>query len=474
VQILDRLSEMLAAQKRAHALQPYPSRRERIDRLDRLRSLLALYGARLTAAVEQDFGTRSPIVTAIADTMFVQRAIAHARRHLGEWMAARPVATGILFAPSRGEVVCQPLGTVGIIGAWNYPIQLVLSPLVDVIAAGNRAILKPSELTPRYAELLESAIGDAFSPEEVAVVTGGAEVGQALASLPLDHLVFTGSGRVGRLIAAAAAPNLTPVTLELGGKSPAIVHPSAHLPRAADRVAWGKLLNAGQTCIAPDYALVHEDYVEAFATAVSESIARQYPTIAGNPDYTSIITGRHYNRLRSLVDDARAHGARVVEVNPGSGVVDHASRKIAPTLLLGVTGEMTVMQEEIFGPLLPIVPYASHDEAIAFVNERDRPLALYWFGTSSKHRRHILERTVSGAVTINGTLVHIAQENLPFGGVGPSGQGHYHGEAGFRRFSKEKSVFFESRFSAMRLLYPPYRGAAERRLRWLDRWPFNR
>ncbi|MFC4822378.1 coniferyl aldehyde dehydrogenase [Dokdonella ginsengisoli] len=464
-----RMQTLLRLQQQAFRKDMNPSRELRLDRLARLERLLDADAEREFAdLIAQDFGNRSRIETVLAESIFTRSAIRHARRHLKSWMKPRRAPTALTYQPGRSYLLRQPLGSIGIISPWNYPLQLALAPLVGALAAGNRALLKPSELTPRFSEVLQRRIADAFAEDEVAVVTGDAEVGKAFAALPFDHLVFTGSTAVGRLVAQAAAKNLTPVTLELGGKSPAIVDASANLALIADRIAFGKLLNAGQTCIAPDYVLVPRSRRDALVEALRASVARMYPTIQGNPDYTSIVSDRHYRRLRELVDDARARGAQAIELAPPGEHADPAARKLAPTLLLDVDDGMRVMQEEIFGPLLPIV-VADGDEAIDYVNAHDRPLALYWFGEDRGVRERVLEQTIAGGVTVNDTLMHIAQEALPFGGVGPSGQGHYHGEFGFRQFSKEKPVFIQSRFAGVRWLYPPYGPFTEKMLKLLAR-----
>ncbi|MEO6853141.1 MAG: coniferyl aldehyde dehydrogenase [Rhodoferax sp.] len=458
------LSRLLALQRQAHAADPAPSEATRRDRLQRLGALLDQHAERFTAQISQDFGTRAAAEITVTELVPIRSAIRHARQYLRAWMRPRRAATGWLFWPGHSRLLRQPLGVVGIVSPWNYPLLLALSPLVDVLAAGNRALLKPSELTPCFAEGLRLAVAEFFAPDEVAVLTGDATLGQAFCAQPFDHLVFTGSTAVGRLVAQAAAKNLTPVTLELGGKSPVIVDASCDLGKTMDRLAWGKLINAGQTCIAPDYALVPRAMVGAFADALRASMLRLYPTFQGNPDYTSIASDRHLARLQALVADAQQQGATVVELeSTGTG------RQMPPVLLLNVHAGMRVLQEEIFGPLLPIVPYDTLDEATAFVNARDKPLALYWFGTDTAHRDQVLAQTQSGGVSINDTLVHLAQDGLPFGGVGPSGQGHYHGEWGFRQFSFEKPVFLQSRWSGGGLVYPPYTPRIQQLLRWLGR-----
>jgi coniferyl-aldehyde dehydrogenase len=324
-------------------------------------------------------------------------------------------------------------------------------------------------LTPVFSKALASAIAENFSAEEVSVVTGDASVGKQFAALPFDHLVFTGSTAVGREVAQAAAKNLTPATLELGGKSPAIIDASCDLEGVIDRIAWGKLINAGQTCIAPDYMLVPRGDMDRFVQVMRKSMIRLYPVFRANPDYSGIISERHLQRLRALVDDARTRGATVVEIERSPDSAAIAGRQLAPTLLLNVNDGMRVMTEEIFGPILPVLPYDTLEQALAYINSHDRPLALYWFGDDRAVRDRVLAGTISGGVSINDTLLHIAQETLPFGGVGASGQGHYHGEFGFRQFSKEKPVFIQSRFSGGGIIRPPYKPSIERLLNWIAR-----
>jgi coniferyl-aldehyde dehydrogenase len=358
---------------------------------------------------------------------------------------------------------------VGIISPWNYPVQLALLPAVAALAAGNRALIKPSEITPSTSALLATLVARYFSPGELAVVSGGADIGAAFARLPFDHLLFTGSTQVGRTIGLAAAENLTPVTLELGGKSPALIHANADLPALSARLAIGKLLNAGQTCIAPDYVLIPGQRAEALVQALQRAVARLYPAPIDNRDYTSIIDERHYSRLTALLDDARAKGARVIELGGSNGSASGGARRVPPTLVLDVSDAMAVMQQEIFGPILPIETYTTLDQAIERINARPRPLAMYMFGGSAAERRRVLERTIAGGVTLDDTLWHFSNENLPFGGVGASGYGAYHGERGFLTFSHQKPVFAQSRATPGRLLYPPYGERFEATLRLLKR-----
>lgn len=368
----------------------------------------------------------------------------------------RRLPTAMKFWPARNRLLRQPLGVIGIVSPWNYPLNLALCPAVGALAAGNRAMIKPSELTPRISETLAHMIADAFPDDEMAVVVGDAEIGRAFVELPFDHLLFTGSTEVGRSVAQAAAKNLTPVTLELGGKSPAIIDASADMALAATRIAYTKLFNAGQTCIAPDYVLVPEGREEALVAALNAAVAAQYPKLAGNADYTSIVSDRHFARLKSLVEDASALGGRIVELATAGTGGGPVRRLFPPTLVLGATDSMKAMKEEIFGPILPVLTYRDIDEALARINSGARPLALYWFGENRGRRDRVVRNTISGGVTINDCMMHFAQEDAPFGGVGASGQGAYHGEYGFLTFSKEKPIHLQSRLSGLKLLYPPY------------------
>jgi coniferyl-aldehyde dehydrogenase len=374
------------------------------------------------------------------------------------------------FRPGRAQVIYQPLGVVGVISPWNYPVSLALGPVAAALAAGNRVMLKPSEYTPATSALLARLLGEIFPAEQVAVVNGAAEVGAAFAALPFDHLLFTGGTATGRLIMRAASENLVPVTLELGGKSPVLLDAEYPLERAARSIAQGKLLNAGQVCIAPDYVLVPAADASRFATVFADEVKRLYPSLVDNPDYTAVINQRHYDRLRGLVDDARGKGATVIEINPASeDLRAQPGRKLPPTLLLDVTSDMAAMQDEIFGPVLPVKTYGTLDEAIAYINSRPRPLALYYFGTNRARQREVLARTTSGGVTINDTLLHYLQEDLPFGGVGASGMGAYHGRDGFRTFSHRKPVFRQARLNTAGLIRPPYGKLVERMIAALMR-----
>ena len=360
------------------------------------------------------------------------------------------------FLPGRSRVVYQPLGVVGIMSPWNFPIGLSLMPLATAIAAGNRAMIKPSEMTPATTDLLARILAGIFPADQVAVVTGGADVGAAFSGLPFDHLVFTGSTPVGKAVMKAASANLVPVTLELGGKSPVVVEKGFSLKRAASSIAFGKLANGGQVCVAPDYALVPENDVDAFVAAYDEAVRALYPEGPASDNFTAVINQRHYDRLRGLVDEARANGARVIEVGANPEAARTRPHTLAPTVVLGATGDMGILSEEIFGPVLPIVPYREIDDAVAHINAGPRPLALYYFGANGEDRRKVLERTTSGNVTINDTLLHYAQDDLPFGGVGASGMGAYHGVEGFRALSHAKGIFEQSRWNLTGALRPPF------------------
>ena len=446
-----------------------PDYQQRRNDLQRLRDALKRRLDEMGKAISADFGHRSPHESRIADGMTVLNEIDHLRKHLRGWMKPRRVGVGWRFLPARAETRAEPVGVVGVIAPWNYPVNLALIPLATAIAAGNHVYLKPSEHTPHTSAFLRSLLAEVFPAERVAVAEGGAEVAAAFAALPLDHLVFTGSTAVGRKVMAAAAPNLTPVTLELGGKSPAIIAPDYPIATAASRLAAGKFLNAGQTCIAPDYVLCHESKVDELVAAFEGEVRARYPSLAQTPDYTSIVNDRQYARLKGLLDEAEAQGAKVLRMNPAQEALEPATRVFPPTLVLNAPAETRLMREEIFGPILPILPYKHLDEAIAYVNAHDRPLALYHFDLDGGRVEQVLDRTIAGGVTINDCVLHIAQSALPFGGIGPSGIGHYHGHHGFLTFSKQKPVFYQARWSSFSLLKPPYKRLADAVIKFLTR-----
>lgn len=453
---LQQLRDLFDLQRRAFQDDPCPSYETRLDRLNRLLAMTDENEDRFIEVIDADFQGRSAHETRLAELFVVRSGVQGAKRNLRAWMKERKIPTGVQFLPGHNRLMRQPLGIIGVISPWNYPLQLALCPTLSALAAGNRVMIKPSELTPRFNALLSQLINQYFHPDELSIIEGGAEIGAAFSRLHFDHLLFTGSTAVGRIVATAAAQNLTPVTLELGGKSPAIIDASADLATAANRIAYGKWLNAGQTCVAPDYLLVPVGQSQAVADHLAAAVHSLYPTVLNNPDYTAIISDRHRKRLQDMIDEARDSGATIMPLHPENETFTSSSHKIPPTVILHPRAGSRILQEEIFGPVLPILEYATLDEAIAHVNHGDRPLALYWFGQNTYARDRVLHETISGGVTVNDCLWHLAQENQPFGGVGASGMGAYHGEWGFRTFSKEKPVFHQSSLSGSWLLYPPY------------------
>ena len=464
------LQQAFEVQRSASRAMPQVAWAQRADRLRRLARMVEQGAAQFALAIDSDFGHRSRHETDLLEVFPSLAGLRHALSHGERWMRGERRATGKWFFPASSRVMPQPLGVAGIIVPWNYPLYLAVGPLAAAFAAGNRAMLKLSEFTPAFGALFAQLAAGQFAADELAVVNGDAGVAAEFSRLPFDHLLFTGSTAVGREVMHAAAENLTPVTLELGGKSPAIVAPGFDLARAAGRILLGKCLNAGQTCIAPDYVLLPAGSEAAFVAAARACVSRMYRQIHTTPDYSSIVNARHFERLAGLLEDARAQGAQVESLAAGGEAPDAASRRFPPLALTGVSEGMRVMREEIFGPLLPIVPYADVDAALAYVNARPRPLALYLFDDDPARVDRVLARTVSGGVTVNDTILHIAQEALPFGGVGPSGMGHYHGHEGFLTFSKLKPVFRQSRLNGLALFNPPYGERFSRMIRLLKRW----
>jgi coniferyl-aldehyde dehydrogenase len=455
---------LLELQRGAFLRDGSPSLKRRLFLLKRLEAMLRSRSDAFATAIAADFGHRSPYETLLLETGVVLSGIRHARRHLGRWMAEGVREVEPTFWPGRARVRREPLGVVGIIAPWNYPLQLCLSPLTDILAAGNRAILKPSELTPTFTGALAAAIAETFAPEEVAVVTGGPDVAAAFARLPFDHLVFTGSTAVGRKVQAAAAEHLTPTTLELGGKSPVLVTSSADWDKAVKATAYGKFINAGQTCIAPDYVLVPAGSETRFAKDVIAAAEAAYPALGA--DYTSVITHRAFDRLAGMVGEAVASGAPVFRHRDGD---DREQRRLAPVAIVNPPETSQAMQEEIFGPVLPVVGYRTMDEAIAAMRRHPHPLALYVFSRTRADIDRTLSAVSSGGVTVNGVLLHVAQEDLPFGGVGASGIGAYHGRAGFERFTHARSVFHTGPVNPTTLISPPYGKRTDRIARLLTR-----
>ncbi|MXR29935.1 coniferyl aldehyde dehydrogenase [Pseudomonas sp. PICF6] len=439
----EQLTATLARMKQAHLVDGPASLELRRDRLDRAIALLLDNRDAIVAAVSADFGNRSREQTLLSDIGGSVASLKHCREHLAEWMQAQSHPSP--FPGSEARVEYQPLGVVGVISPWNFPIVLAFGPLASIFAAGNRAMLKPSELTPRTSALMGELIARYFDENELTTVLGDAEVGALFSAQPFDHLIFTGGTAVARHIMRAASDNLVPVTLELGGKSPVLVSRSADLATVVQRVMTVKTFNAGQICLAPDYVLLPEECLEDFVAEAVRFVGAMYPSLHSTPDYTSIINPRNFDRLQGYLADARAKGARLIEINPAQeDLGDRQTRKIAPTLVLDATEQMQVLREEIFGPLLPIKTYRDFATAIDYVNGQPRPLAAYYFGEDAGERQQVLERTTSGGVVINDVMSHVVFEALPFGGVGHSGMGAYHGVYGFRTFSHAKAVVVQS------------------------------
>ena len=461
---VDTLRQVFDRQHAASRRDAAPGAAERRASLTTLYALVQENASEIAQAIAADFGGRTPRETQILEIIPTLNAIRHCRKWVRRWMRPEQRAVDWLFQPSRAWVRYEPLGVVGVLSPWNFPLFLSLVPLANVLSAGNRALLKPSELTPAFAELLARLVAERFAPEQVAVMTGGVDVARAFSGLPFDHLLFTGSTAVGREVMRAAAENLTPVTLELGGKSPAVIGTDFPLDRAARSIAFGKWLNAGQTCVAPDYVLVPAAKAAAFADAAIGEARRAYPAIE-HEDYTSVITERHRNRLNTAIAEAEAAGAVVIRHGGG----DAGGRKVPPTVVLNAPPQGLLMREEIFGPVLPVVPYERLEDALAFINARGRPLALYCFTNNRRIRARILDGSTSGGVMLNGTLLHVAQDGLPFGGIGPSGMGAYHGRDGFLRFSHARAVHAIGPINFLERLGPPWGALAARAASFLLR-----
>ncbi|MGF6779425.1 coniferyl aldehyde dehydrogenase [Paraburkholderia sp. GAS334] len=448
------LEALLREQRHAYLRAPYPSWETRAAHLKSLRTMLLDNRDALAEAMNADFGNRAKEEVLLAEFLLVKGEIDGALRHGKRWMKSQRRSTNKWLLPARVKVVPQPLGVVGIIAPWNYPVLLAAGPLISALTAGNRAIIKMSELTPRTSALFEQLVAQTFPRDQVAVVNGDAAFAAAFSAQPFDHLLFTGSTQVGRHVMRAAADNLTPVTLELGGKSPAIVGPHARFDYAVDSLVTGKTLNAGQTCVAPDYVLVPRGREQAFIDRARVQMSKLYPDFARNRDYTSIISARHFERLQRLADEAAAAGAQLHELTDTPG--DATSRRFPLVAVTNAPDESALMQEEIFGPLLPVVPYDTLDDAIAYINARPRPLSLYLYDDDAATIERVTHETIAGGMAINETLMHLACESLPFGGVGASGMGAYHGYEGFVTFSKMKPVLQQGRLNARALVAPPY------------------
>ena len=466
-----RMRQVLDAQRADYIAEGAVSADMRRDRLRRGVDVLLKRQDDIIEALHSDFSCRSREVTLLSDIASAVQPMKHAAKHLEKWMRPerRPTMFPLNLLGARSRIEYQPLGVVGVISPWNFPVNLTFGPLAGILAAGNRAMIKPSEFTPATSEVMASMVSEAWDVKEVALFAGGPEVGQAFSGLPFDHLLFTGATGIARHIMAAAARNLVPVTLELGGKSPVIISRSADVPLTAQRIMLGKTLNAGQICLAPDYVMVPEEKLDEVVGALQSATAEMYPRMLDNAEYTSVVNGRHYERLQGYLSDAQERGATVLPINPANEdfSAQDGTRKIAPTLIVNAPEDSKVMEDEIFGPLLPIRTYRDFGETIDYVNAHARPLAAYYFGSDSAEEQAVLEKTTSGGACINDVIMHVTQEELPFGGVGPSGTGSYHGRDGFRNFSHAKSVFRQSRFNVAKLagMLPPYGDATEKTIR---------
>lgn len=456
------MQSILDRQRAAYLAEGIVTSETRIDRLERAVRVVKKHQKAFVQAMNEDFGHRSEHQSLFTDVASSIGPLRHAQQNLKRWQKKdkRKVTPGILaLLGAKAWVEYQPLGVVGVISPWNFPVNLTFTPLAGVLSAGNRCMIKPSEYTPATSAAMAAGFAEEFDEEEIAVITGGPQTGADFSGLAFDHLLFTGATSVAKHVMRAASENLVPVTLELGGKSPVIISPKADMAPTTDALMAGKMMNAGQICLAPDYVFVPRDRMGEFVESSKRSVAKMYPTLLDNPDYTSVINARHFERINGYVDEARERGVEVVEINPADeDFRQQSAHKIAPTLLIDPPEDSAVMQEEIFGPVMPIKSYESLDETLDYVNSHDRPLGLYYFGTDQEETQQVLNQTTSGGVTLNDVVMHVAQEDLPFGGVGHSGMGAYHGEDGFRTFSHAKAVFKQATFNpAEKLgLRPPY------------------
>lgn len=463
----DHLRGILDRQKAAFIQRGIPSYKERINTLNTLKAALGEYRTQIVEAVSSDFGHRSPHETLATEFLSPVGEIQMTKMKLKGWMKQKKVPFSLQAGTGTGRVLYQPKGVIGVMGAWNYPAFLIFSPLIGVIAAGNSSIIKPPDQSVALGEVLTDLFKNHFDEDYLALVTGDINTSVEFTKLPFDHLVYTGGTEIGRKVMIEAAKNLCPVTLEMGGKSPVIIADNYPTKKAVDRILMGKFINSGQTCIAPDYILMSENKQQEFVEAATTELAKRYPTIANNEDITWIVNERHYARINHLIDDAVAKGAKLHQVNPQNESVPEGHRVIPPTILTNVDDSMAVMQEEIFGPVLPIKTVASVDEAVKYVNNRPRPLALYYFDKNKTKANEVMQNTISGGACVNETMLHIAHENMPFGGSGPSGLGAYHGFDGFVEFSHKKGIFYEGPFSPASILKPPYGPKVLKVMNWL-------
>lgn len=461
------LQAIFDKQRAAFLSHPVLSFEQRIAHLDTLKRAIREFQEPLVKAVIADFGHRNEVETIATEVVAPAGEIGFTKSKLKRWMKQRRVAGTLQTLGATGKVLYQPKGVIGVMGAWNYPASLSFAPLIGAIAAGNHCMVRPSDLAPATTEVMKKMFAKHFEPSYITVVDGDVNASIAFSELPFDHLVYTGGTQVGKMIMQAAAKNLTPVTLELGGKSPVIISDDADMERAIESILMGKFVNSGQTCIAPDYVLIPEGLKEQFIELCSKKIAERYPSIANNDDITWIINERHQQRILGLIADAKQKGARVIEINPTSETIPSDKRVIAPTLITDLTDDMEALKEEIFGPILPVLSYKTIDEAIQYVNDRPRPLALYYFGKNKQHANDVIYSTTSGGACVNEIMMHVTHHNLPFGGIGPSGMGGYHGFDGFVEFSHKKAVFYQGPLSPAKWVKPPYGPKAKKVMTWL-------
>ena len=466
------MKKVLDLQKQLHIQEGPPSVQLRKDRLDRCVSMVKKYQNPIILALQEDFGNRDPVMSVATEVLSAIGPLEHAKKNLSRWMKPEkrraeiaPLGPLLSLMGARARIEYQPMGTVGCISPWNFPVNLVLAPMGGILAAGNRVMVKPSEITPSTSAVMKSMFEEYFDQVEIAVFTGDAEVGAAFSSLPFDHMLFTGGTAIAKHVMKAASENLVPITLELGGKSPVIIGKDSDVGRAAIRVMQGKTMNAGQICLAPDYALVPKEKVSEFVEKSVNAVSAMYPSLKDNDDYTSIINEKHFDRIQDYLKDAKDKGAEIIEINPSEEDFSQQPHyKIPPTLVLNPTEDMKLMQEEIFGPVLPIKSYEKIEDTVDYINTKNRPLGLYYFGDNKKEQDYVLKHTTSGGVTVNDVISHITQENLPFGGVGPSGMGSYHGYDGFKEFSHAKSIYKQTKINLNKLagLVPPYKSKFEK------------
>ena len=466
------MKKVLDLQKQLHIQEGPPSVQLRKDRLDRCVSMVKKYQNPIILALQEDFGNRDPVMSVATEVLSAIGPLEHAKKNVSRWMKPEkrraeiaPLGPLLSLMGARARIEYQPMGTVGCISPWNFPVNLVLAPMGGILAAGNRVMVKPSEITPSTSAVMKSMFEEYFDQVEIAVFTGDAEVGAAFSSLPFDHMLFTGGTAIAKHVMKAASENLVPITLELGGKSPVIIGKDSDVGRAAIRVMQGKTMNAGQICLAPDYALVPKEKVSEFVEKSVNAVSAMYPSLKDNDDYTSIINEKHFDRIQDYLKDAKDKGAEIIEINPSEEDFSQQPHyKIPPTLVLNPTEDMKLMQEEIFGPVLPIKSYEKIEDTVDYINTKNRPLGLYYFGDNKKEQDYVLKHTTSGGVTVNDVISHITQENLPFGGVGPSGMGSYHGYDGFKEFSHAKSIYKQTKINLNKLagLVPPYKSKSEK------------